>query len=50
MNPVPLYMETDRKLTFTECRTRRSQEITFWEMLRDQPVSVLCIKADYKEE
>lgn len=45
MNPKPLY-EDPRPLTFLECRTRRSQEIMFWDALRGIPVYALCTKQE----
>lgn len=35
--------EDPREMTFTECRHRRQNELTFYTMLRNQDVRVLCI-------
>ena len=34
----------DRPMTFVECRHRRQNELTFYEMLRNEKVWVLCKK------
>ena len=45
LNPEPLYVDP-RPLTFVECRHRRENELTFYEMLRNTPVYVLCTKKE----
>ena len=41
----PIFVDP-RPMTFVECRHRRQNEITFYEMLRDTKVYVLCMREE----
>jgi len=41
----PIFIDI-RPMTFAECRHRRQNELTFYEMLRNQKVAVLCHKEE----